>query len=461
TLAAWKSRNDWPSSIGTVGYPAGTSGGDAPVGSKAPFSSAGPTRDGRQKPDLAAPGMAIISVYSADTSPAAQAETITADGKYYVTQGTSMASPFTCGVVALMLEKDGSLTAAEIKAALRSSAVSDSYTGATWNAHYGAGKLDAQGALNAIGGGGTDPDGDIDSDGGATVLDVIALVNYILSPGTYPLTTDQREAADVFPAPDGDDNLNASDVVRIVAFILGTDSPGKLLRPVAAELPPVAVDLGAPFADAAGWWVPVTVTGEELAAGQFAVTLRDGEWLDADNRSVRVEASRELQVAHRIAGHQLRLLFYDFHNQLPTDGITLHLPCRYLSVEPDAVVDAATFQPSFAGLLVVDARGEPRQTVVSATPAPLGGTLAAFPNPAVGRTAIRFSLPRREPFTLTVYDVRGRLVKELRQGDGFETAGVVDWDGRNGSGRQVSAGLYLVRLVTRDEVLSRKVLLQR
>ena len=57
SVAAWKTRNTWPGTGGTFGYTGGW--GDAPIGDRAPFSSQGPTRDGRQKPDVSAPGMAI------------------------------------------------------------------------------------------------------------------------------------------------------------------------------------------------------------------------------------------------------------------------------------------------------------------------------------------------------------------------------------------------------------------
>ena len=73
------------------------------------------------------------------------------------------------------------------------------------------------------------PDGDIDADEATTVLDVVLLVNHIVNPGAHPLTTEQREAADVFPAGGGDGTLNISDVTRIVAFILGTATPGRVI----------------------------------------------------------------------------------------------------------------------------------------------------------------------------------------------------------------------------------------
>ena len=66
------------------------------------FSSEGPLRDGARKPDVAAPGAMIVSCLSSD---AEVDEEYRLDDKYFVEAGTSMASPFICGVVALLLER--------------------------------------------------------------------------------------------------------------------------------------------------------------------------------------------------------------------------------------------------------------------------------------------------------------------------------------------------------------------
>lgn len=75
-------------------------------------SSQGPTRDGRSKPDIAAPGTDIV---------AAKAFSTNGDAWIGMT-GTSMASPFVTGVAGLMLGIDPNLTASQIEGILRSTA---------------------------------------------------------------------------------------------------------------------------------------------------------------------------------------------------------------------------------------------------------------------------------------------------------------------------------------------------
>jgi len=81
-----------------------------------------------------------------------------------------------------------------------------------------------------------------------------------------------------------------------------------------------------------------------------------------------------------------------------------------------------------------------------------GRDLAIAPNPARdGRTQVVFRAPADRPLgggalDLAIFDAAGRRVRTLAAGDG--TAGVrsIEWDGRDGAGRDLPSGRYLVRL---------------
>lgn len=70
-----------------------------------------------------------------------------------------------------------------------------------------------------------------------------------------------------------------------------------------------------------------------------------------------------------------------------------------------------------------------------------------FPNPFNPRTTIRYRLAESGPVFLRVFDVTGRLVRVLRNGD-VETAGPhrIAWDGLDHTGRTVAAGTYFYRI---------------
>jgi hypothetical protein len=120
--------------IGAMANWSGDGGGDY-LGS---FSSRGPVADPggeRIKPDLVAPGVRITSAEAGWVS------------RYIRQSGTSMATPFVSGVVALMVEADPSLSSAAgvVKAILQDTAQDLGATGPD-NA-WGAGRLDAYAAI--------------------------------------------------------------------------------------------------------------------------------------------------------------------------------------------------------------------------------------------------------------------------------------------------------------------------
>jgi subtilisin family serine protease len=75
-------------------------------------SSQGPTRDGRFKPDVAAPGTDIVAAKGFAG----------ANDLWVKMTGTSMASPYACGVAGLMLAIENSLTAAQIEGIIQRTA---------------------------------------------------------------------------------------------------------------------------------------------------------------------------------------------------------------------------------------------------------------------------------------------------------------------------------------------------
>ncbi|MEK3713636.1 S8 family peptidase [Paenibacillus sp. FSL R7-0333] len=113
------------------------------------FSSAGPTRDGRQKPEISAPGgNATQNEREQFMVMAAKSGSI---DKVTPMMGTSMAAPAVTGIVALMLAEalahGISLSSEEIHEILRKSARPMS---GSWHDRYGYGRIDAAKALQLV-----------------------------------------------------------------------------------------------------------------------------------------------------------------------------------------------------------------------------------------------------------------------------------------------------------------------
>lgn len=106
------------------------------------FSSAGPTRDGRHKPEVSAPGHNVRAAASG-----------TVDGTTRMS-GTSMASPAVTGTVALVLAEARarkiSLTIDEVRALVIGAARRTPPPGTAWDPRYGFGRISAAGAVAKV-----------------------------------------------------------------------------------------------------------------------------------------------------------------------------------------------------------------------------------------------------------------------------------------------------------------------
>ena len=99
-------------------------------------SSRGPTRDGRPKPDIAADGTNVVAARGFDR-----------DSPWIEMTGTSMASPFVCGVAALMLNIHSDLTSAQIQGIMRSTSAPLAGQTFGWRTDTGFGLIDAAACL--------------------------------------------------------------------------------------------------------------------------------------------------------------------------------------------------------------------------------------------------------------------------------------------------------------------------
>ncbi|MFH1843324.1 MAG: T9SS type A sorting domain-containing protein, partial [bacterium] len=84
------------------------------------------------------------------------------------------------------------------------------------------------------------------------------------------------------------------------------------------------------------------------------------------------------------------------------------------------------------------------------------------PNPFNPSTTIRYDLPQPCRVTLSIFDLSGRQVCVLKQGE-REGAGAwsVVWRGRDTAGRQVASGAYFYRLEAGKFVETRRMILVR
>ncbi|HEX7878042.1 MAG TPA: FlgD immunoglobulin-like domain containing protein [Candidatus Eisenbacteria bacterium] len=81
----------------------------------------------------------------------------------------------------------------------------------------------------------------------------------------------------------------------------------------------------------------------------------------------------------------------------------------------------------------------------------------ASPNPFRAGTTLRFALSSAGPARLTIFDVTGRRVARLVDGDLPAGEQALSWDGRNESGAMTAPGFYLARLESAGETRSVRI----
>jgi len=178
TVGAWTTRVEWRSIDGKTYH---FRGAGLP-GAIAPFSSRGPTRDGRRKPDLAAPGTAIVSALARGSELAGTPELVVPDGVHAIMEGTSMAAPHVAGTVALMFQASPTLEPGEAGENLRRAATRDNLT--TPDEVWGSGRLNATRGVSLLGLALPEAGGQPEVKAGTNPASERVLFTYALPPGT-------------------------------------------------------------------------------------------------------------------------------------------------------------------------------------------------------------------------------------------------------------------------------------
>ena len=103
---------------------------------------------------------------------------------------------------------------------------------------------------------------------------------------------------------------------------------------------------------------------------------------------------------------------------------------------------------------------------LSVTAAGAIGLFANYPNPFNPETWIPYQLSKPSDVTITIYDVRGRVVRVLKLG--HQAAGTYRsrskaayWDGKNKFGESVASGVYFYTLKAGDFSATRKMLIRK
>ena len=204
-----------------------------------------------------------------------------------------------------------------------------------------------------------------------------------------------------------------------------------------ANVPALSDSVWGEITLADGWLVDVTVTSEQ----GLPVAGADLDFLDA------------------ATGEEV----YTPHDNTDDSGLaTVAVPAGTyrLVIEPLAGSGLRT--------LTVEDVTVSGDTAVAYTLAPAAGSVPQpvtippnQPNPFNGGTVITYTLAAPAEVTVAVYDLRGRLIAELRSGPHEVGSYTTAWDGRDQAGTATASGTYILRVQTTVGTQTRKMALVR
>ena len=81
-----------------------------------------------------------------------------------------------------------------------------------------------------------------------------------------------------------------------------------------------------------------------------------------------------------------------------------------------------------------------------------------YPNPFNPSTSISYDIPKTGKIHLAVFDLNGRLIKTLKNGEAKRGYYSVIWDAKDKNGEGVSTGIYFIKLTSLSYLKTQKIL---
>ena len=443
-VGAWQTRQNWTDCRSALwNGPANATFGGPAVGNIATFSSPGPTRDGRMKPEISAPGAEIASVNSQDYASAcpAGATTLLPGLQHVINRGTSMAAPHVTGAIALWMQKYGALTPAQVRTLLSTRAVVDGFVtafGAVPNKDFGSGKL-FMGDM-------TDPNCAVTYPNGGEVVVVGSTINLTWN------------ASDPYLGVTGVDlRLSRDNGVTTEIIALNLANSGSYLWTVTGPTTNTAL---------------LKVTARD-AAGNQGVDLSDAVWAIVDppvSTVVSQFRAESIDGAVRLA--------WEFADPSLFDRIAVERAAS--STGPWAEIDAELSRDGAATValdrtaaigntyfyrLVVTYRNGGTEAfgpikVTVGQPITEYALSQVSPNPTPGPALIEYTVPRKSNVTVAMFDLQGREVATLASGPHEVGRFQVSWSGEVNGGR-ANAGVYFIRILSPGISKTRRIVVNR
>jgi hypothetical protein len=233
-------------------------------------------------------------------------------------------------------------------------------------------------------------------------------------------------------------------------------------------------------------FTPMDTTVELSATGRLAVMIDN---LDANVRTIDLYVTYDTSVVSSLSGGAGAafidsgfFLFKGFENDIPgqwhgycvimgsTDflegpGELFYWDYQGLAIGTTPIIAVEAYVAAGDGVYYPDVILDSTTITVYDPTSPVADVplaqpvLKAWPNPFNPQTSISIDLPNPGYAHVAVYDLRGRELAVLQDGEVAAGSQVYVWDGRDSQGMTQPAGQYLVRMMTADVVRTTKLMM--
>jgi hypothetical protein len=281
--------------------------------------------------------------------------------------------------------------------------------------------------------------GDVNLNGLAyEISDVIYFTNFLINPLLYPFNALQYANSDI-----NQDDIAASvaDLVSLINIIVMGGPSNRLGAGTMTDeaLIESRLDQGN---------LEISYTSDATVGGAFLSMTTDTRINESDMRI----ADDDMTLFYMQTGSKLNVLIYSMDGAVLPAGNEKLLTISNIE---NYSIDKIDLSSAEGRLMAV--------SLVNASPdLPDRFTLYQnYPNPFNPETRIDFELPQSCRVELSVYNLLGRRVRILADGDYSAGSHTVTWDGSDDSGSAVSSGVYFYRLTASGISETRKMLLMK
>ncbi|MBN4072385.1 T9SS type A sorting domain-containing protein, partial [bacterium AH-315-F03] len=292
------------------------------------------------------------------------------------------------------------------------------------------------------------------------VADALRFTNYFIDPTGFGFDAQQYANSDV-----NEDGIVASvaDLVTLLAIVTGASS--SRIIPNFESLYESSKETQAIFIRESSANADALTLGSEVAVGgvYFEASIAKSAYISESQEIFRLSEAalaKEMIIDQRYDrnNNSVRVLIYSFENgALPASGYGITTELVSWDNREIPVVSFENIEVSSAdgALLEVGYSFVANEAIL-----PNSFSLSQnYPNPFNPSTKILFSLGSESAVTLVVYDVLGRTVTTLAQGNFVAGTHEVFWDGSDSHGSVVASGVYFYRLKSGEKTLTRKMAL--